>query len=90
MLVAWFEAIGSYVGSGVFSMATAYFGLPSLVAQPLAALIPNGSAFVRFSAKAEVDARSGQWLRTDVLLCTTKLGRKQMMLGTGRLVQDGK
>ena len=70
-------------------MGTAFFGLPSQAAQPRIVEVPNGPAFVKFSGKAEVDARSGQLLRTDALLRTTKPGRMQVMLGTGRQFRMG-
>lgn len=70
-------------------MGTALFGLPSQAAEPRIVDVPNGPAFVKFAGKTEVDARSGQLLRTDALLRTTKPGRMQVMLGTGRQFRMG-
>ena len=72
-----------------FLMGTAFVGLPSKAVQPRIVEVPNGPAFVKFSGKAEVDARSGQLLRTDALLRTTKPGRMQVMLSTGRQFRMG-
>jgi len=70
-------------------MGTALFGLPSQAAEPRIVEVPNGPAFVKFAGKTEVDARPGQLLRTDVLLRTTKPGRMQVMLGSGRQFRMG-
>lgn len=70
-------------------MATACFGLPALAAEPRIVEVPNGPAFVKFPGKTEVDARSGQLLRAKALLRTTKPGRMQVMLGTGRQFRMG-
>ena len=72
-----------------FLMGTALLCLPAQAAQPRIVEVPNGPAFVKFSGKTEVDARSGQLLRTDALLRTTKPGRMQVMLGTGRQFRMG-
>ena len=72
-----------------FLMGTALFGLSSQAAEPRIVDVPNGPAFVKFAGKTEVDARSGQLLRTDALLRTTKPGRMQVMLGTGRQFRMG-
>ena len=72
-----------------FLLGTTLFGLPSQAAVPRIVEVPNGPAFVRFPGKTEVDARSGQLLRSDALLRTTKPGRMQVMLGTGRQFRMG-
>lgn len=70
-------------------LATASFALPTLAAEPRIVEVPNGPAFVKFPGKREVDARSGQMLLTDTLLRTTKPGRMQVMLGSGRQFRMG-
>ena len=70
-------------------MGAALCGLPSQAAEPRIVEVPNGPAFVKFPGESEIDARSGQVLRTDVLLRTTKPGRMQVMLDTGRQFRMG-
>ena len=68
---------------------TVLCGLPARAVQPRIVEVPNGPAFVRLPGMSEVDASSGQVLSTDALLRTTKPGRMQVMLGTGRQFRMG-
>ncbi|QNI74815.1 putative FecR family protein [Synechococcus sp. NOUM97013] len=77
------QALSLAIAGIVFS------GLPSRAIQPRIVEVPNGPAFVRLPGMSEVDAISGQVLSTDALLRTTKPGRMQVMLGTGRQFRMG-
>ena len=68
---------------------TALFDQPSHAAQPKIVEVPVGPAFVTLLGTAEIKARSGQALRTDAVLRTSKPGRMQVMLGNGRQFRMG-
>ena len=70
-------------------LGTALFGQPSHAAQPKIVEVPVGPAFVTLPGTAEIKARSGQALRTDAVLRTSKPGRMQVMLGNGRQFRMG-
>ena len=62
---------------------------PSRAAQPRVVEVPAGPAFVRLPGASEINARSGQSLKTNALLRTAKPGRMQVMLGNGRQFRMG-
>lgn len=68
---------------------TALFGQPSHAAQPKIVEVPVGPAFVTLPGTSEITARSGQALRTNAVLRTSKPGRMQVMLGNGRQFRMG-
>ena len=70
-------------------LGTALLGQPSHAAQPKIVEVPVGPAFVTLPGTAEIQARSGQALRTDAVLRTSKPGRMQVMLGNGRQFRMG-
>ena len=65
------------------------WALPSRAAQPRVVEVPAGPAFVRLPGASEINARSGQSLKTNALLRTAKPGRMQVMLGNGRQFRMG-
>ena len=69
--------------------STLVCGAPAKAALPRIVEVPNGPAFVKLPGMSEVDASSGQVLRTDSLLRTTRPGRMQVMMGTGRQFRMG-
>jgi hypothetical protein len=75
--------------SALLLLGTALFGQPSHAAQPKIVEVPVGPAFVTLPGTAEIKARSGQALRTDAVLRTSKPGRMQVMLGNGRQFRMG-
>ena len=84
--------VGLSVRVQVVSLWTAgimVFGAPARAVQPRIVEVPNGPAFVKLPGMSEVDASSGQVLSTDSFLRTTKPGRMQVMLGTGRQFRMG-
>lgn len=70
-------------------LGTALFGQPSHAAQPKIVEVPVGPAFVTLPGTSEITARSGQALRTNAVLRTSKPGRMQVMLGNGRQFRMG-
>ena len=63
---------------------------PSVLAgQPQVVDVPDRPAFVKLPGKTETSARSGQNLVENTLLRTSKPGRMQIMLGTGRQFRMG-
>ena len=58
-------------------------------AQPRVVEVPAGPAFVQLPGASEINARSGQSLKTNALLRTAKPGRMQVMLGNGRQFRMG-
>ena len=77
------------VQASVLLLAGACWALPSHAAQPRIVEVPTGPAFVKLPGAAEVNARSGQSLKTNALLRTTKPGRMEVMLGNGRQFRMG-
>ena len=77
------------------STSTAFFvvalqAAPSVLAeQPKIVDVPNGPAFVRLPGASEASARSGQNLVENTLLRTSKPGRMQIKLGSGRQFRMG-
>ena len=70
-------------------LGSALWALPSRAAQPRVVEVPAGPAFVKLPGATEITARSGQSLKTNALLRTTKPGRMQVMLGNGRQFRMG-
>jgi hypothetical protein len=70
-------------------LGTALLGQASHAAQPKIVEVPVGPAFVTLPGTAEIKARSGQALRTNAVLRTSKPGRMQVMLGNGRQFRMG-
>ena len=70
-------------------LGTALFGQQSHAAQPKIVEVPVGPAFVTLPGTSEITARSGQALRTNAVLRTSKPGRMQVMLGNGRQFRMG-
>lgn len=70
-------------------LANVFWSQPSHAAQPRIVEVPAGPAFVKLPGAAEINARSGQSLKTNALLRTTKPGRMQVMLGNGRQFRMG-
>ena len=63
---------------------------PSVLAkQPTVVDVPNGPAFVKLPGRKEVNARSGQDLVNNTVLRTSKPGRMQIKLSTGRQFRMG-
>ena len=60
-----------------------------LAEQPQVVDVPDRPAFVQLPGKTETSARSGQNLVDNTMLRTTKPGRMQIMLGTGRQFRMG-
>ena len=60
-----------------------------LARQPKVIDVPDRPAFVKLPGKTETSARSGQDLVENTLLRTSKPGRMQIMLGTGRKFRMG-
>ena len=60
-----------------------------LARQPKVIDVPDRPAFVKLPGKTETSARSGQNLVENTLLRTSKPGRMQIMLGTGRQFRMG-
>ena len=60
-----------------------------LARQPKVIDVPDRPAFVKLPGKKETSARSGQNLVENTLLRTSKPGRMQIMLGTGRQFRMG-
>jgi len=78
------------IQAGVLLLLSSVVGvLPSRAAQPRIVEVPKGPAFVKFPGATEINARSGQSLKTNALLRTTKPGRMQVMLGNGRQFRMG-
>ena len=78
------------VHAGLFLLfGTAFWGQPSHSAQPKIVEVPVGPAFVTLPGTSEITARSGQALRTNAVLRTSKPGRMQVMLGNGRQFRMG-
>ena len=81
---------GFWVQAGALLLLGASLGVqPSRAAQPHIVEVPAGPAFVKLPGAKEINARSGQSLRTSTLLRTTKPGRMQVMLGNGRQFRMG-
>ena len=57
--------------------------------QPKIVEVPAGPAFVKLPGSSETNALSGQALRVNTLLRTSKPGRMQVMLGDGRQFRMG-
>ena len=63
---------------------------PSVLAkQPTVVDVPNGPAFVKLPGRKEVNARSGQDLFDNTVLRTSKPGRMQIKLSSGRQFRMG-
>ena len=63
---------------------------PSVLAkQPTVVDVPNGPAFVKLPGRKEVNARSGQDLFDNTVLRTSKPGRMQIKLSSGRQLRMG-
>ena len=82
------QAVFMHVGAlllsgGVLGMA------PSHALQPHVVEVPAGPAFVKLPGASEINAHSGQSLKTNALLRTAKPGRMQVMLGNGRQFRMG-
>ena len=75
--------------SALLLLSSALWLQPSRAAQPHIVEVPAGPAFVKLPGAKEINARSGQSLRTDALLRTRKPGRMQVMLGNGRQFRMG-
>ena len=75
--------------SALLLLSSALWLQPSRAAQPHIVEVPAGPAFVKLPGAKEINARSGQSLRTDALLRTKKPGRMQVMLGNGRQFRMG-
>ena len=74
-----------FVQAGVLLLlGNALWAMPSRAAQPRVVEVPAGPAFVKLPGATEITTRSGQSLKTNTLLRTTKPGRMQVMLGNGR------
>ena len=79
-----------FVQAGVvLLLGSAIWAMPSRSAQPRVVEVPAGPAFVKLPGATEITARSGQSLKTNTLLRTTKPGRMQVMLGNGRQFRMG-
>ena len=61
----------------------------ALAKQPTVVDVPNGPAFVKLPGRKEVNARSGQDLVNNTVLRTSKPGRMQIKLSTGRQFRMG-
>ncbi len=61
----------------------------ALAKQPTVVDVPNGPAFVTLPGRKEVSARSGQDLFDNTLLRTSKPGRMQIKLSSGRQFRMG-
>ena len=75
--------------SALLVLSSALWLQPSRAAQPHIVEVPAGPAFVKLPGAKEINARSGQSLRTIALLRTKKPGRMQVMLGNGRQFRMG-
>ena len=75
--------------SALLLLSSALWLQPSRAAQPRIVEVPSGPAFVKLPGALEIKARSGQSLKTNTLLRTTKPGRMQVMLGNGRQFRMG-
>ena len=63
---------------------------PSVLAkQPTVVDVPNGPAFVKLPGRKEVNARAGQDLFDNTVLRTSKPGRMQIKLSSGRQFRMG-
>ena len=82
------QAVFAQAGA-LLLMGSALWALPSRAAQPRIVEVPTGPAFVKLPGASEIKARSGQSLKTNTLLRTTKPGRMQVMLGNGRQFRMG-
>ena len=61
----------------------------ALAKQPTVVDVPNGPAFVQLPGRKEVNARSGQDLFDNTVLRTSKPGRMQIKLSSGRQFRMG-
>ena len=61
----------------------------ALAKQPTVVDVPNGPAFVKLPGRKEVNARSGQDLFDNTVLRTSKPGRMQIKLSSGRQFRMG-
>ena len=66
-----------------------YLPPSALAKQPTVVDVPNGPAFVKLPGREEVNARSGQDLVNNTVLRTSKPGRMQIKLSTGRQFRMG-
>ena len=66
-----------------------YLPPSALAKQPKVVDVPNGPAFVKLPGREEVNARSGQDLVNNTVLRTSKPGRMQIKLSTGRQFRMG-
>lgn len=82
------QAVLVHVG-GLFLLGGVLGAEPSHALQPHIVEVPAGPAFVKLPGATEINARSGQSLRTNALLRTTTPGRMQVMLGNGRQFRMG-
>ena len=79
-----------FLGAGaLLLLASALWASPSPAAKPRIVEVPAGPAFVKLPGNSEINARSGQSLKTNALLRTAKPGRMQVMLGNGRQFRMG-
>ena len=82
------QAVFVQVGA-LLLLNSALCSLPSRAAQPRVVEVPAGPAFVKLPGASEINARSGQSLKTNALLRTVKPGRMQVLLGNGRQFRMG-
>ena len=82
------QAVLVHVGA-LFLLGGVLGAEPGHALQPHIVEVPAGPAFVKLPGATEINARSGQSLRTNALLRTTTPGRMQVMLGNGRQFRMG-
>ena len=82
------QAVLVHVGA-LFLLGGVLGAEPCHALQPHIVEVPAGPAFVKLPGATEINARSGQSLRTNALLRTTTPGRMQVMLGNGRQFRMG-
>ena len=74
---------------GILLICSSLWVQPSYAVQPRIVEVPTGPAFVRLPGSTETEARSGQALKTNSILKTSKSGRMQVLLDNGRQFRMG-
>ena len=80
---------GLVQAGGVLLLFSSLWVEPARAVQPRIVEVPAGPAFVQLPGAPEINARSGQSLKTNSLLKTNQTGRMQVLLDNGRQFRMG-